>query len=1510
MKKHLSKLFSALLILVLMLPAFPAQVSQAAGTISLTSLGSAYTQDFDTLANTGTSSTVPTGWDFSESGTNANTIYTAGTGSATAGDTYSFGSTSSTERAFGGLLSGSLNPTIGAQFTNNTGSTITSLAISYTGEMWRAGVTSRNAADRIDFQLSTNATSLTTGTWADYDSLDFNSPNINTTVGLLDGNLAGNRTALSFTITGVSITNGSSFWIRWTDFNISSSDDGLSVDDFSLTPSQVDVAPTVTGTDPADTAIGVAVNTNVTVNFSESVDVAAGAINVECPAGTSVATNAQADDVTSVVIDPASDLPFSIACVINVTAGSVTDNDGIAETLTGTTSFVFTTAGPVDDAPNIVSTTPTDGATNSLVSGNISVNFSEGVDVAAGAITVECPAGNVVASNALADNVTSLVIDPAGNLPFNTACVISVDALGVTDEDSNDPPDTLTGATSFGFTTEAAPPPAGSVVVSQVYGGGGNSGATFKNDFIELYNRTGSTISLSGWSVQYAAAAGTSWQVTPLSGSIAPGKYYLVQEAQGAGGTLNLPAPDAIGTIPMSATSGKVALVNNSTALTGACPTGSNISDFVGYGTANCFEGGGAAPTLSNTTAALRLNGGAQDTDNNNVDFVAAAPNPRSGTPTVFSTTPSNGSFGALLDANITINFSEPVDVTGSWFTISCATSGGHTAALSGGPTSYTLNPDFDFVYNELCTVTVIASQVTDHDINDPPDNMVANYVFSFTTIELLVCGDPATPIHDIQGSGTTSPLIGTPNVVIEGVVVGDYQNTTTEFSGFHIQEEDADVDADPATSEGIFVFDNGFGVDVLPGDVVRVKGTVSEFFNLTELSSVSVVQVCSSGNSVTTTTISLPVADLNDWERYEGMMINIPDELTVTETFTLARFGEVALSVNGRLLNPTMITTPGAAAIAQQSLNNRSRILLDDGNNQQNIDPTIHPVSGLSEANTLRSGYTVNGLTGVLEQRFGVYRVQPVGLVNFNADNPRPASPDPVGGRLRVAAMNVLNYFTTLNQPGNVCGPSNLECRGANSASEFTRQRDKILTAMLGLDADVIGLMELENNATAAIQDLVDGLNAATAPGTYAFINTGTIGTDAIKVGLIYRTTKVTPVGAYAILNSSVDPTFIDTLNRPVLAQTFEENLTGERFTVVVNHLKSKGSACAGDPDTGDGQGNCNITRTNAAIAEANWLAGDPTDSGDPDFVLIGDFNSYAKEDPITALLNAGYTDLIDQFGGADVYSYVFGGQSGYLDHGLGTSTLTGQVTGATEWHINADEPIALDYNEEFKTPNQVNTFYAPNAYRSSDHDPLVIGLNLVPQCNGQNATVYVDHNGKIVGGPLNGQNYNGLLSGTTGNDVIVGTESADTILALGGNDVVCSLGGSDTIFGGAGNDTINSGAGNDTIFGNTDNDVIEAGDGNDVAFGESGNDTINGGNDKDTIFGGDGIDVLDGGADKDVVDGGLGVDTLAGGSENDTVLGGPGNDSLDGGAGNDVCSGGLGTDSSFACEINISIP
>jgi hypothetical protein len=215
-------------------------------SVSITALGTPVTENFNSLANTGTSSTTPSGWYFAETGSSANSTYTAGTGSINTGDTYSFGSTSATDRAFGGLQSGALNPTIGASFTNSTGQTITRLVIKYTGEQWRLGALAR--VDRLDFQYSLNATSLTTGTWKDADALDFTAPVTAGTVGALDGNNSANRTVISAVITGLSIANGSTFWIRWNSFDATSNDDGLDIDDFSLAATIL-IDGTITGSE-------------------------------------------------------------------------------------------------------------------------------------------------------------------------------------------------------------------------------------------------------------------------------------------------------------------------------------------------------------------------------------------------------------------------------------------------------------------------------------------------------------------------------------------------------------------------------------------------------------------------------------------------------------------------------------------------------------------------------------------------------------------------------------------------------------------------------------------------------------------------------------------------------------------------------------------------------------------------------------------------------------------------------------------------------------------------------------------------------------------------------------------------------------------------------------------------------------------------------------------------------------------------------------------------------------
>jgi len=722
------------------------------------------------------------------------------------------------------------------------------------------------------------------------------------------------------------------------------------------------------------------------------------------------------------------------------------------------------------------------------------------------------------------------------------------------------------------------------------------------------------------------------------------------------------------------------------------------------------------------------------------------------------------------------------------------------------------VNPD-DFNANPF--VTTFGTINPTLDGNDDPGNGIA-----FGT-----CGDQTeSKIHLVQGNGNTSPLIDT-EVVIEGVVVGTFQsdaNGNDTLGGYFVQEEDVDTDEDANTSEGIFVFDTSNAVMV--DDVVRIKGLVTEFFDLTEIKDVSDHAICPTSGIASATIVTLPLNDLAELESVEGMLVSFGQTLYVTDHFTLGRFGEVGLTSDvDRLFTPTQVTEPGLLAVARQMENDLARIQLDDGITTQNPVP-VPPY--FAADGTLRAGDSTTGLLGVMSYGFGSYEVQPVQAVNFVRENPRQVVPEPVAGSLTVASFNVLNYFTTLDGSGSICGPlMNLGCRGADSADEFTRQKDKIVNALAALDADIVGLIEIENDLNSvALADLVAAL-----PG-YSYIDTGPIGTDAIKVALIHKST-VMPEGDFKILDSTVDPLFIDDKNRPVLIQTFKEVSTGAVFTVAVNHFKSKGSDCdeLGDPDIGDGQGNCNITRANAATALVNYLATDPTGSGDSDFLVIGDLNAYAMEDPIKALEAAAFTNLVLANAGESEYSYSFDGQFGTLDYALSSDSLTSQIGGVTVWQINSDEPRALDYNN-FNQPS----LYNDSQYRASDHDPIMVGLNLAvdqpgPICNDLPATIIADSNG-------------GILFGTPGADVIVGSSKRDIIFGRGGDDVICSGDGSDRVYAGQGDDQVFAGKGRDFVFGQRGNDTLNGEEGRDRIYGAAGDDVLNGGPGLDFLSGGSG--------------------------------------------------------------------
>jgi len=756
------------------------------------------------------------------------------------------------------------------------------------------------------------------------------------------------------------------------------------------------------------------------------------------------------------------------------------------------------------------------------------------------------------------------------------------------------------------------------------------------------------------------------------------------------------------------------------------------------------------------------------------------------------------------------------------------------------------------------------------------------------------------TFIHEVQGDGASSPLKGE-TVTVEAVVVGDFQDGESDangdLNGFFIQEEDSDADNDPLTSEGMFIFDGSSpAVDVNIGDVVEVTGTVGEFFGMTQLSDVSVT-VQGTDSLPTPAIVNLPAADsttnsdgdfIADLEQFEGMGVTIPDTLFVTEYFNLDRFGEVVLSsdgpsnepgTDGRLDQYTDFNEPDVEGFAAyQAEIGKRRIVVDDGLTVQNPDPILLGRGGnpLSATNILRGGDTVENLSGVLNFSFDEYRVQPIAPVDFQPTNSRPETPEDVGGDLTVASLNVLNFFTTLDVEGNPgSGPNNLSPRGADSQAEFDRQIEKLVTNLEAMDADIVGLVELENefgdqngDGQFAIDTLVNALNDRVGAGTYAYVDPGVpfVDTgDAISVGAIYKTdtVRVAPGTTVEVLTDSDLPelglggTVFDgpDTNRAPIAVTFEELGTGEVFTIAVNHFKSKGGTGSGDDaDIGDGQGNFNGTRLRGAEALNAWLETDPTGSGDGDFLIVGDLNAYAQEDPITFLEGEGYADLIEEFVGDDAYSFVFDGQFGYLDYALANESLAPQVTGTTEWSINADEPDAFDYNLDFgRNPD---LFDGSTPFRSSDHDPVIVGLDLSTPFN--------------------------EIEGTEGNDKLEGTPENDAIAALGGDDIVAGNLGDDRIDGGDGNDVLRGDlnrrspqigvGGDDTISGGNGNDRIGGKAGNDVLFGDAGNDSIWGDDGDDLIRGGGGDDVLTG----DDFSGGSGSDTfiLAAGEGTDTIV------------------------------------
>jgi predicted extracellular nuclease len=860
------------------------------------------------------------------------------------------------------------------------------------------------------------------------------------------------------------------------------------------------------------------------------------------------------------------------------------------------------------------------------------------------------------------------------------------------------------------------------VVISQVYGGGGNSGATLKNDFIELHNIGTASVDLSSWSVQYASATGSSWSKTNLVGSIAPGGYYLVQEAKGSGGTVDLPTPEATGSLAMSGTAGKVALVSSQTALTSSCPL-SGVVDFVGFGGANCYEGSAAAPLLTNTTAAIRAGSGCTDTDSNVADFTSGAPSPRNSASAAVScaaNTPVSVTTSTLSAGNASVSYSATLAAKGgSWNYTWTATSGLPANGLSLSPAG---------------VISGIPTAAATMSITVKAADAIDGANFGTKTLSLTIgaaptCSPTAT-ISGIQGSGLTSPLVNTA-VVTTGIV------TVVKSGGFFIQAPDSDVDADPNTSEGVYVY-SGSTPGVRVGDKACVSGTVKEYYQtaggptMTEIGTPTVI-VLSSANPMPTPVVisaaATEVNDLNNLEKYEGMLVKVPSLTVVAPTDGYVNETTATGTSNGLFFG---VVTGVARPFREAGVQLGDTLPATTATNIPRFDLNperlrIDSTSGGGTAINVAAGATVTNLVGALDYayRTNTIAVAP-GFTPSIVDNvvftPAPASSS---GQVSVAGFNMQRFFNTVND-GKSGEPVLSQAVYSNRLAKAS------LAIRQGLNMpDILGVMEVETIAT--LNDIAAKVNAdagSANPGYVAYLVEGN-DVGGIDVGFLVKSSRVkvldvTQYGkdtTYDDPSTSTPPLLND--RPPLLLRadvTKPGSATALRLTVIANHLRSLSNV----DDATDG---ARVRAKRKAQAEylAKLIQTRQTADPNENIVALGDFNAYevndgyvdvigtvrgtptAADQVVTAsadLVNPDLSLLSETLVPAQRYSYSYDGNAQSLDHMLASAKAMTHFAAFQIARLNSDFPET--YRGDFSRPE-----------RLSDHDPEVAYFTLPETAN-----------------------------------------------------------------------------------------------------------------------------------------------------------------------------------------------
>jgi 5'-nucleotidase len=806
------------------------------------------------------------------------------------------------------------------------------------------------------------------------------------------------------------------------------------------------------------------------------------------------------------------------------------------------------------------------------------------------------------------------------------------------------------------------------LVIDEAYLKGGSANAPFTHKFVELYNPTGAAISLAGWSLQYRAATSSAVSgVGALAGTVPAGGSFLVQ--LGSNGTTGaaLPEADAVLGLNPSGTTGTLVLADQAAGVTlpsGASSVGvDGVVDLLGYGTSNTYETAVAATSGANSVPNALVRTGHVDTDDNAADFTVSD-----------VVTPVNSAGGAPVDPE------EPADPE---------------------PT-------------------------------DPPAPAVE------------------ASIAEIQGTGDASPLAGQV-VRTRGVVTATYP--TGGLDGYVVQTPGTGGALDLGThaaSDAVFVFSSATASSVSVGDHVELTGEVTEYYGLTELTiadASGLVQLdASEVDAPEAAAVAWPATD-RERESLESMIVAPQGDFTVSDVYTTNQYGEVALAAGtGPLLQPTEVGRPGSAEAAAATADNAARaVTLDDGSSVNFFTAAAQavPLPWLSPETPVTVGAPVTfSEPVVVDFRNGIWKLQPTGRVTGDtpaAELPasfgvvREATPAEVGGDVSIASFNVLNYFPTTGDQLSGCTyyrdragvpltvNGGCDARGAATQESFERQQSKIVSAVNGLDADVVSLEEIENSARfgqdrdAAVSTLVDALNADLGADEWSYVpSPASVPTneDVIRLAFIYKVGTIETVGGSTILTDA--PAFSNA--RQPLAQAFRPVAAADSddatFVAIANHFKSKGSGSGADADLGDGQGASNASRVNQAEALVAFSERVQQAAGTDLAFLLGDFNAYSQEDPIEVLRDAGYTDLGSTE--TDEYSYVFGGLSGSLDHVLASPAAAEAVTAVDIWNINSGESVGLEYSRF--NYNAVQLFQE-GPFRASDHDPVHVGLSLIAE-------------------------------------------------------------------------------------------------------------------------------------------------------------------------------------------------